>query len=226
MAYQKTLEKIEFIKQLLAENPDLSISDAGKQVAGKMGMLRYKVLREAFVAAGGKVRPRRTSVKKAAPAAQAGGPQLTVANNPRRQFVVDLLKAKPELTLTEVDKHVRKKFNPAIGFEALKSLFVAAGGKLTPINPTAAASAPARVSFPNRGQGRRLADRNSARVTGAVGGMPQHMIVVRTGDGVDARDFTSENEARQYAQDQVSSGVGLDSIAYYTRNKISIEVDV
>lgn len=228
---ENTQKKQAYVADLLKESPAISMNEAGKKVTSKFGtQLAYNRLREAFVNAGGKVDTRRGpgkgSKRKAKAAPKAGSPRKYGTRSPeatrkKMDFVSELVKGSPDITMNECGKRVRTRFGTQLAFDRLKSAFQKAGGKVG--KPGRRKGSRKHIE---RIEGRRDSDRAYAKIKQTLKGMPKHIITMHVRGLVDTSEFESREQAVAFARSQVLTGVPVSDIAYYTRQPLEISVGI
>ena len=230
---ENTKQKQAYIAELVKGNAAISMNEAGKKVRSKFGtQLAYDKLREAFAGAGGKIdtrrgpgkgSPRKTG-KKSKPA--RSGPRKYGTRSPaatarKQEFVAELVKGAPDITMNEAGKKVRSKFGTQLAFDKLKEAFKAAGGKVG--KPGRRKGSRKHV---DRIYGRRDSDRAYAKISKTLKGMPKHVVIMHVKNLVDTSEFNTREQAVEFARRQVSAGIPVSDIAYYTREALEISVGI
>ncbi|MBX3459502.1 MAG: hypothetical protein KF696_05950 [Planctomycetes bacterium] len=229
---ENTKKKQEWIAKLLKDKPQTTLNEAGKLVVKEFGtQLAYDKLREAYVGAGGKVDTRRgpgKGKKAGKPKAAKGkrgprkyGKRSPEATKAKQEFVADLLRTNPDMTMNEAGKRVRAKFGTQLAFDRLKQAFTAAGGKVG--KPGRRAKPRAKI---DRRIGRRAADIAAARIQSVLGQMPKHVVVMHVNSAIDTNEFATREQAVAFTRNQVLSGVPVSNIAYYLRQPLEISVGI
>lgn len=229
---ENTKKKQDWVAKLVKDKPATTLNEAGKLVAKEFGtQLAYDKLREAYVGAGGKVDTRRGPGKGAArskgKAAKAKrgprkyGKRSPEATRAKQNFVAELLRDNPDMSMNEAGKRVRAKFGTQLAFDRLKQAFTAAGGKVG--KPGRRAKPRAKI---DRRIGRRAADHAAARIQSVLGQMPKHVVVIHAGNAVDTSEFATREQAVSFTRSQVLSGVPVSNIAYYLRQPLEISVGI
>ncbi len=231
---ENTLKKQAFIAKLLKDKPGTTLNEAGKLVKKEFGtQLAYDKQREAYVAAGGKIDTRRGPGKgsKRGPGRPKGskgkrgprkyGKRSPEATRAKQDFVAELLRSTPDMSMNECGKRVRVRFGSQLAFDRLKQAFQAAGGKV---------GKPGRRAKPrpkiDRRIGRRAADHVAAKIQHVLGGMPKHVVVMHVNNAVDTNEFSTREQAVAFTRSQVLSGVPVSHIAYYLRQPLEISVGI
>ena len=231
---ENTKTKQDFVAELVKANASISMNEAGKKVRGKFGtQLAYDKLREAFSKAGGKIDTRRgpkkgskrkTAKKKTGSGSKAPrkyGTRSPEATRKKQEFVADLVKGSPDITMNEAGKRVRTRFGTQLAFDKLKEAFKNAGGKVG--KPGRRKGSRKHV---DRRMGRRESDQRAARINATLKGMPKHVVIVHAKGAVDTSEFGSRDQAVTFARSQVLAGVSVSDIAYYTRQPLEISVGI
>ncbi|MCA8916918.1 MAG: hypothetical protein KDB90_16115 [Planctomycetes bacterium] len=230
---ENTKQKQAYVAELVKAKADISMNEAGKKVRSKFGtQLAYDKLREAFAGAGGKIDTRRgpgkgskrKSAKKAAPAKGAPrkyGTRSPAATKRKQEFVAELVKGSPDITMNEAGKKVRSRFGTQLAFDKLKEAFKSAGGKVG--KPGRRKGSRKHV---DRRYGRRDSDRAYAKISRTLQGMPKHVVIMHVKGLVDTSEFNTREQAVAFARSQVLAGVPVSDIAYYTRQPLEISVGI
>jgi hypothetical protein len=229
---ENTKQKQAYVADLLKDSPAISMNEAGKKVTSKFGtQLAYNRLREAFVNAGGKIDTRRGPGKgskrkpKAAKAAvgrpRKYGTRSPEATKAKMEFVAELVRGNPDITMNECGKRVRTRFGTQLAFDRLKAAFQSAGGKIG--KPGRRKGSRKHVE---RVEGRRDSDRAYAKIKQTLKGMPKHIITMHVRGLVDTSEFETREQAVAFARSQVLTGVPVSDIAYYTRQPLEISVGI
>lgn len=230
---ENTKAKQDYVAELVKDSATITMNEAGKKVRQKFGtQLAYDKLREAFSKAGGKIDTRRgpkkgskrKTGKKAGSARKSPrkyGTRSPEATRKKQEFVAELVKGSPDITMNEAGKRVRTRFGTQLAFDKLKEAFKNAGGKVG--KPGRRKGSRKHV---DRRMGRRESDQRAARINATLKGMPKHVVIVHVGGAVDTSEFASREQAVSFARSQVLSGVSVSDIAYYTRQPLEISVGI
>ncbi|MCZ7607801.1 MAG: hypothetical protein M5U25_17390 [Planctomycetota bacterium] len=228
---ENTKQKQEHIAALVKENPAITMNEAGKKVREKFGtQLAYDKLREAFAAAGGKIDtrrgPKKGSKRKPKAAKAASGPRKYGTRSPaatqrKQEFVAELVKGNPDITMNEAGKKVRTRFGTQLAFDKLKEAFKNAGGKVG--KPGRRKGSRKHV---DRRHGRRAADQAYVKISKTLQGMPRHVVIMHVKGVIDTSEFQSKDQAVAFARSQMLVGVPASDIAYYTRQPLEISVGI
>lgn len=229
---ENTKQKQDHVAALVKENSSITMNEAGKKVREKFGtQLAYDKLREAFSAAGGKIDTRRGPKKgskrkaKAPKAAKAGprkyGTRSPAATQRKQEFVNELVKGNPDITMNEAGKKVRTRFGTQLAFDKLKEAFKNAGGKVG--KPGRRKGSRKHV---DRRHGRRAADQAYVKISKTLQGMPRHVVIMHVKGLIDTSEFAAKEQAVAFARSQMLAGVPASDIAYYTRQPLEISVGI
>lgn len=234
---ENTKKKQEYVAKLVKDSPEISLNEVGKKVTEKFGtQLAYDKRREAFASAGGKIDTRRGPKKgskrkkgkaksgKAKSGARKYGKRSTEATRKKQEFVAELVKSNKDITMNEAHERVKKKFGTQLAHPKMREAFKGAGGKVR--KPGRRKGSRNKSTGKSRRVGRRAADRKAARTTATLKGMPEHVVIVRTGDAVETNEFNTRNQAEAYAKSQVHAGVPVSDISYYLRQALEISVGI
>jgi hypothetical protein len=221
------LRKQEYIATLLRDNPATTLNLAGKLVKAQFGtQLAYDRLREAYLNAGGKIDTRRGPPKgsKRGPRAKRAkgyGTRSPKETRAKMEFVGELVRGNPGITMNECGKRVRQRFGAQLSFDKLKQAFTSAGGKVG--KPGRRAKPRSKI---DRKIGRRASDRAAARVQSVLKDMPKHIVVMHMDGNIDTSEFATREQAVEFARSRAQSGVPLLNIAYYLRQPLEISVGI
>lgn len=231
---ENTAAKQAFVAELLKADSALTMNQAGKQVRIKFGtQLAYDKLRDAFVAAGGKVDERRGNRgkgkakgkgKKTGAGKKAGrkGGRSRENTSAKQAFVAELVGANHDITMNEAGKQVRAKFGTQLAFPRLKEAFEAAGGKVG----KPGRRAKPRTTLVDRRLGRRVADQRAAVTRETLKAMPTHVVILKIGGDIEPHQFSTRADAETFARGQIEHGVALNALAYYQRQPLNLNVSV
>lgn len=229
---ENTKQKQAYIADLLKGDASITMNEAGKRVTAKFGtQLAYDRLREAYLAAGGKIDTRRGPGKGSkrrvgASKASSGGPRKYGTRSPeatrkKMEFVAELVKGSPDITMNECGKRVRTRFGTQLAFDRLKAAFKQAGGKVgKPGRRKGSRKHIVRV------EGRRASDKAYAKIRQTLQGMPTHVVIMHVKGVVDTSEFQSKDQATAFARSQMLVGVPASDIAYYTRQALEVSVGI
>ncbi|MCC6574426.1 MAG: hypothetical protein IT462_11605 [Planctomycetes bacterium] len=162
--------------------------------------------------------------------------------NKKAAYIGELLKDEPKLSLLAVRKKIQEKFEASLNFKRSRAEFIAAGGKVRAKhsskrrrkNVLAASEAlpkrgpgrPPKNAKQDRGPGRRKADRSAVETTAALRKFGQHLVVISAEGSPLIRTFANKGEASAFVQSQLKVGTPLTEIAAYSRDSLSINLDV
>lgn len=147
----------------------------------------------------------------------------SVENTQKKQEMVkQLIKENPAITMNEAGKRVRQQFGTQLAFPRLRDAFMAAGGTLGKQGRRKGS----KPGMPGRRAGRRKSDRAAARLSRTLGGLPQHVVVVRGDEIPETHQFHSRDEAIVFTKRQLESGVSPAAIAYYQRQQIEVSIGI
>lgn len=230
---ENTKAKQDYVALLVKENASVTMNETGKKVRQKFGtQLAYDKLREAFSKAGGKIDirrgPKKGSKRKVAKKAKSArkaprkyGTRSPEATRKKQEFVAELVKGSPDVTMNEAGKRVRTRFGTQLAFDKLKEAFKKAGGKVG--KPGRRKGSRKHV---DRRYGRRESDQRAARVNATLKGMPKHVVIVHVKGAAEPSEFGSRDQAVTFARSRVLAGVSVSDIAYYTRQPLEISVGI
>ncbi|MCB9932026.1 MAG: hypothetical protein H6841_01235 [Planctomycetes bacterium] len=228
---ENTKQKQDHVAELVKANPAITMNEAGKKVREKFGtQLAYDKLREAFASAGGKIDtrrgPKKGSKRKPKAAKVASGPRKYGTRSPaatqrKQEFVAELVKGNPDITMNEAGKKVRTRFGTQLAFDKLKEAFKNAGGKVG--KPGRRKGSRKHV---DRRHGRRAADQAYVKISRTLQGMPRHVVIMHVKGLIDTSEFQSKDQAVAFARSQMLAGVPASDIAYYTRQALEISVGI
>jgi transposase len=241
---ENTKKKQDYVASLVKQNPKITLNEVGKKVTEKFGtQLAYDKRREAFVGAGGKIDTRRGPAKgskrkkgksktgkaKSAKKSAKKGPKKYGKRSPeatrkKQDFVKELVKANPDITMNEAHDRVKKKFGTQLAHDKMREAFKGAGGKIR--KPGRRKGSRNKTTRKSRRVGRRASDRRAARTAATLKGMPEHVVIVRTDGGVETNEFNTKNQAVAFAKSQVHAGVPVSDISYYLRQALEISVGI
>jgi hypothetical protein len=236
---ENTQQKQQFVKDAVGADQNLTMNRVGKMVQQKFGTtLAFPKLREAFVAAGGKVDTRRgnrkgkakgpakakgaAKAKSAAKGKRRGGRSTSETTKAKQDFVAQYVSANKTASMNEAGKAVVAKFGSQLSFDKLKQAFTGAGGKVG--KPGRKPKARARVE--SRKIGRRSSDVAAARATKMLKDMPAHVVVMHVSRNVETTEFGTRDQAVDFARRQLLAGIPASKIAYYTRQPLQIQLGI
>jgi hypothetical protein len=149
----------------------------------------------------------------------------SVENTAKKQDMVkQLIKDHAGITMNEVGKRVRQHFGTQLAFPKLREAFMASGGTLGKQGRRKGSGG--KPGMPNRKFGRRKSDRLAARLSRTLGGLPQHIVVVRGDDMPETHQFHTRDDAVIFTKKQLESGISPASIAYYQRQQIEVSIGI
>lgn len=227
---ENTKAKQDFISDLVKNNSSITMNETGKKVRTKFGtQIAYDKLREAFLNAGGKIDTRRgpKGARKGARKAKAAAPKRYGKRSPqatkaKQDFVLELVKGSPEITMNEAGKRVRTRFGTQLAFDKLKEAFRSAGGK---VGKPGRRAKPREVKIDRR-IGRRAADIAAARTRATLQSMPKHVVIISRSGDLETNDFATREQAVAYTRSQLQAGIAVSNISYYQRQPLEISVGV
>lgn len=214
-----TKKKMDYVTKLVKDKPETTLNQANKAVQKQFGSrLAYQKLRKAFVAGGGKVDERRGMKNKGKgksrkPKGGKRGRKPSAITAKKVAYVQELVNKHAGMSMNEISKEITKKFKTVLAFPKLREAFLAAGGKIG-------------TQGRRKKGGRRAADRQAARTSRALGGLSKHLVVVNEDNGVQTETFGTRRDAEAFARKSIEGGVPSNQIGYYTRESLSISVDL
>lgn len=227
---ENTKAKQDFIAELVKADAAITMNEASKKVRAKFGtQIAYDKLREAFLNAGGKIDTRRgpKGARKGKAKAKGAGPKRYGKRSPqatkaKQDFVNELVKGNPDITMNEAGKRVRTRFGTQLAFDKLKEAFRAAGGK---VGKPGRRAKPRPVKIDRR-IGRRAADINAARTRATLQAMPKHVVIISREGDLETSDFATREQAVAYTRSKLQAGIAVSNISYYQRQPLEISVGV
>lgn len=213
---ENTKNKQDYVAQLVKENADISLNEAGKKVTEKFGtQLAYDKRREVFVAAGGKIDTSRGPKK----GSKRKGTRSQGMTDKKQNYVAELVKLNKDITMNEAHKSVKKRFGTQLAHPKMREAFKRAGGKIRKPGRRKGSRNKSKV-------GRRASDRRAARTNATLKGMPDHIVIVHVPGGVETNEFNGKNQAVAFAKSQIHAGTPVSDIAYYMRQALEISVGI
>lgn len=149
------------------------------------------------------------------------------------EYVADVLKAEPGLTVKAVGMKIHEKFGSRLYYQKLREAFVAAGGKVArrgrprkQVQGKSGLYAKGQRGGRRRKTGRRTADRVAAKAARGLKAMDTYLVVIKTADKPLVRGLASKDETTAFVAQQLTVGTPLTEIGCYMRQPLAVEFEV
>ncbi|MCC6575148.1 MAG: hypothetical protein IT462_15335 [Planctomycetes bacterium] len=149
------------------------------------------------------------------------------------EYVADVLKAEPGLTVKTVGTKIHEKFGSRLYYQKLREAFVAAGGKIArrgrprkhDKNRSGLRTQRRHVGR-RRKAGRRGTDRSVAKAARRLKAMDVYLVVIKTDDKPLVRSMATKDETAAFVAQQLAVGTPLTEIGCYVRQPLAVEFEV